>query len=145
MNYEEEKKRSISFCGSYCHMCDWHTGKIRKTAQTTLDMINEYGGFKKLFEGKVDFENLTKGLQVLAESSICSGCKAETGANERCDIRRCSSNKGFDLCSECGEFPCEVLRTNPGVIKFHCIENLNEINEIGFEKWIDKQWSEYSK
>ncbi len=145
MNYEEEKKRYISFCGSYCHTCDWHTGKIKKTAQRALGVIHEYNGFKRLFEGKVDIDNLMKGLHILADSSICSGCKAETGANERCAIRRCCSNRGFDLCSECSEFPCETLKTNPGVIKFHCIENLNEIHERGLDKWIDEQWLKCTK
>jgi len=27
MNYNEEKKRYLSFCGSYCHTCNWFTGK----------------------------------------------------------------------------------------------------------------------
>jgi len=30
MNYGEEKKRHISYCGSYCYRCDWHTGRIKK-------------------------------------------------------------------------------------------------------------------
>jgi len=145
MNYDEEKKRYISFCGSYCHMCDWHTGKIRKTAQAMLNLTNEQGGFKRLLKGKANIDDFRTGLEIIAQSSICSGCKAETGANERCQIRRCCSSKGFDVCSECSEFPCETLETNPGVIKFHCIENLEEIKKIGLEKWIDKQWSEYTR
>lgn len=140
MNYEQEKKMHISFCGSYCHKCDWHTGRIRRTAQQALDMLQEYGGFKRLLEGNVSIDDMTKGLNILAESTICSGCKAETGANERCAIRTCCSHKGFDLCSECNDFPCETLKTNPGVIKFHCIENLKEIDGMGLEQWIDRQW-----
>ena len=143
MNYEEEKKMHVSFCGSYCHVCDWHTGKIRKIAKAALDMVQEYGGFKRLFQDKVDVNHLLHGLNILAESSICSGCKAETGANERCAIRKCCSSKGFDLCSACSEFPCETLKKNPGVIKFHCIENLFKIKEIGIGQWIDQQWLEY--
>lgn len=74
MNYEEEKKRYISFCGSYCHTCDWFTGKIRKTFQSSLEMLEEYR-FKRLLEGRIDEENLKLGLQILANSGICSGCK----------------------------------------------------------------------
>lgn len=61
MNYEEEKKRYVSFCGSYCHACDWFTGKIRRTFQMALDMVEEYE-FKKLLEGKADRENLKVAL-----------------------------------------------------------------------------------
>jgi hypothetical protein len=143
MNYEQEKKDHISYCGSYCHICDWHTGKIRKTAKDALDMINEYKGFKSLLKGKIDIDNLIKGLNMLAESGICSGCKSEIGANERCRIRKCCSSRGFDLCSECPDFPCDILRNDPGVIKWHCLENLEEIEKIGLDKWIHKQWSQY--
>lgn len=142
MNYEEEKKRYISFCGSYCRTCDWFTGKIRKSFQSSLEMLEEYG-FKRLLEGKINKENFKLGLQILADSGICSGCKAEIAKNpeeDRCKIRQCCHSKGFDLCSECSEFPCEILKTNPGVIKFHCIENLIEIKEKGVKNWIDKQW-----
>lgn len=145
MNYEEEKKRYIGFCGAYCHTCDWFTGKIKKSFQLSLDMLEEYG-FRRLLEGRVDTENLKKGLQILANSGICSGCKAEVAKNpeeDRCKIRQCCFHKGFELCSECPDFPCNLLKSNPGVIKFRCIENLNEIKEKGIEHWIDKQWKNY--
>jgi hypothetical protein len=147
MNYEEEKKRHTSFCGSYCHLCDWHTGRIRRTFQASLGMLEEYG-FKRLLEGKVDANNLKLGLKILANSGICSGCKAEVSENpeeDRCKIRQCCFRKGFDLCVDCSEFPCELLKTNPGVIKFHCVENSREIKEKGVKHWVDKQWKNFAR
>jgi hypothetical protein len=120
MNYEKEKEFHISFCGSYCHICDWHTGKIRSTSQATLDMIEEYEGFKKLFKKEdVVLDNLILGLTALAESGICPGCKAGVtdsagGEKDRCDIRQCCTKKGFLLCSECANFPCDLLKKNLG-------------------------------
>ena len=149
MKYEEEKKRYISFCGSYCHTCDWHSGRIRKMAQAALDLFSEYAGFAKLFDREgVDADGLLRGLNVLANSNICSGCKAEIpdysgGEQDRCEIRRCCSGKGYLLCSECDEFPCEVLRSNPGVIRFHTIENLQNIDKMGFERWVDEWWIDH--
>jgi hypothetical protein len=142
MNYEQEKKRQISFCGSYCHTCDWFTGAIRKSFQSAQDMFEAFG-LKKLLEEKVDVENFNSGLQILTNSSICSGCKAEVAKSpeeDRCEIRQCCFGKGFDLCDECPDFPCDVLKSNPGVMKFHCIENLMEIKKRGLQYWIDKQW-----
>jgi hypothetical protein len=147
MNYDEEKKRHVSFCGSYCHTCDWHMGKIRKTFQSALDMVEQYE-FKKLLEGKADRENLITGLQILAGSGICSGCKSEIAEfpeEDRCQIRQCCHSKGFDFCNQCSDFPCETLKSNPGVIKFGCIENLKEIKERGIKAWVDKQWTEFVK
>jgi len=146
MDYDEEKKRYISFCGSYCRTCDWFTGKIRKTFQSALDMVEDYG-FRRFLEGKVDIENFKKGLKILANTSIDSGCKAEIAKNpkdDRCKIRQCCHGKGFDLCNECNNFPCDLLKGNRGVIKFHCIENLMEIKKNGIEHWIDKQLEEYN-
>ena len=142
MNYEQEKRMHMSFCGSYCHKCDWHTGKIRKTFRSALDMLEDYK-FTRLLEGKSDRENLRLGLSLLSDSGICSGCKAEIARGpeqDRCKIRQCSSEKGSQLCSECEVFPCHLLKNNAGVTKWGCIENLEEIKKIGFERWIDKQW-----
>jgi hypothetical protein len=142
MDYEQEKKSHISYCGSYCHICDWHTGRIKKTGKNALELIQEYDGFKRILKD-IDIDNLSKGLEYLATSKICSGCKSEIKANERCKIRQCCSSKRLDLCSECSDFPCDTLKNNPGVKKWHCLENLKKIEEIGLEKWIDKQWLEY--
>lgn len=100
--------------------------------------MEEYDGFRRILEGKVDPENFMEGLRLLSETSICSGCKAEM--RERCEIVGCCVEKGFDHCDECAEFPCETLKEKPGVIKFHTIENLQEIRKIGIQEWIDKQW-----
>ena len=151
MNYIEEKKRYMSYCGSYCRICDWFTGKIRKTFQEALNMIETYG-FRKQLADRVDVENLKTGLKILADSSIDSGCKAdlaerlargEKPEDDRCKIRQCCHQKGYDLCSECVSFPCDLLTSNPGVIKFNCIENLKEISKHGFQDWLDKHWKEY--
>ncbi len=147
MDYEEEKKRYVSFCGSYCRTCDWFTGKIRKTFQSALDMVETYG-FRKWLEGRVNIENFKEGLKILANTEIDSGCKADIAENpqeDRCKIRQCCHQKGLDLCCECPSFPCDMLKNNPGVIKFHCIENLREIKEKGIEHWIDNQLKAYQK
>jgi hypothetical protein len=147
MHYEEEKRKLVSFCGSYCHTCGWFTSQIRRTFQSALSALEEYG-FNKLLQGKADRENLKQGLEVLARCGICSGCKAEIGKSpeeDRCQIRQCALGKGFDLCSQCSDFPCGILRSYPSVLKFGCIENLNDIRERGIEFWIDARWTGFVK
>lgn len=81
----------------------------------------------------------------MANIQIDSGCKAEIAENpeeDRCKIRQCCHQKGLDLCCECNSFPCDLLKSNPEVIKFHCIDNLKEIEEKGIEYWIDPRLSE---
>jgi hypothetical protein len=70
MIYDLEKKYHISFCGSYCHICDWHTGRIRKAFQLASDMIDHLGLEKQLGE-ELDIDNFKLGLKNLAQSSIC--------------------------------------------------------------------------
>lgn len=53
MDYKQEIARHTSFCGSYCHTCDWFTGRIKRAFRTALHMLDEYG-FGQLLEGKVD-------------------------------------------------------------------------------------------
>jgi len=145
VNYEREKKYFMSYCGSYCRLCDWHTGKIKRTFIRAAGMVDEFG-FAKLFKNDVDRENLMLGISRITGSSICSGCKMEIRDDpeeDRCQIRQCCASKGYDLCSECDDFPCELLTSNPGVIKFGCIENLREIKDKGFAKWLDEQWYKY--
>ena len=147
MNYEREKKVNVSFCGSYCHTCDWHTGRIKRGFRRALDDLETFG-FRKWLGEKVDVENFKRGLDLLANTTICSGCKQEIEENpedDRCPIRQCCARRGLDLCNECTEFPCETLTSNPGVVRFGCIENLKEIREKGFEAWVDEQWEEISR
>jgi hypothetical protein len=147
MNYEEEKKRYVSFCGSYGHTCHLHTGRIRKTFQSAQDVLEGYG-FNLLLEGRADRENLKAGLRILAESGICSACKAEmakTPSEDRCQIRQCCSAKGFELCSECTDSPCDMLKNNPGVIEFGCIENLEQVQAEGLKARVHKQLAEFMR
>ena len=106
MNYQKEEDY-ISYCGSYCKQCDWFTGKNRKIFQAAADSL-ELFGFKKLLKDKVDIKNLKRGLKIMANSSICPGCKAEADrlpAEDRCKIRQCAIANEVELCSTCSNFP----------------------------------------
>jgi hypothetical protein len=115
MNYSEEKKHYISYCGSYCRTCDWFTGRIRKIFNSSLKMQDLYQ-FRKLLDGNVNPDNFKKGLQSIANSGICSGCKAEIVKNpyeDRCKIRQCAFSSGFERCSDCPEFPYKTTKEGP--------------------------------
>ncbi len=74
MNYQKDKEKYISYCGAYCHLCDWFTGRHRKVFQTATDSLELYG-FKRVLKDKVDIKNLKLGLKILANSGICSAVK----------------------------------------------------------------------
>jgi hypothetical protein len=141
MNYETEKRVFLSCCGSYCHTCDWFSGRIRAQGEGTRRMLAEFSNFPKLF-GENE-KKIAKAMARLAETSICSGCQQEGGVGDRCSIRACCHSKGLTHCSECPAFPCKMLSENPGVIKFKTLENFAEIKRIGWEAWVDRQWKEH--
>lgn len=142
MNPNEELKRFISFCGSYCKKCPWFTGELRSIFQKAEFALYEYG-LEKRINDKIDVNEFKKGLEILKNLGICSGCKQEIKENpedDRCKIRQCAYRKGYDTCGDCPEFPCDMLISHPGVVKFRCIENLREIREKGISEWLKKQW-----
>jgi hypothetical protein len=147
MNYLNEIKLFTGYCGSYCRLCDWHTGKIRRNFQDALKIWEEYTGFPKQTRDKFDPENFKQGLEYLSSMSLCSGCKEEIeGEGDRCKIRLCAHKKGLELCCECAGYQqCQTLTQTPGVIKFGCLGNLQEINFDGAQSWIDRQWEEFIK
>jgi hypothetical protein len=145
MNYELERRHHISFCGSYCHICDWHTGRIRKTFRAGLHMFDELG-LQRILPDGTNGQDFRRGLESLMNSAICPGCKPQAPVlkpdEDRCKIRQCCYQKGLELCSECEAFPCATLKTTPAVLKFRCLENLACIRDKGIKYWIDKEWEE---
>jgi hypothetical protein len=134
LNREEEIKKYVSFCGSYCRVCDSFTGKKQNAARKALSTVEKRKSeFQKLFED----EGIREGIvQVLTKQAswLCPGCKALVNNPKEayiCKIRQCCSGRNLDLCSECEEFPCETLVNHPTAIKLHSVENLRKIKEKG--------------
>jgi len=141
MDYEEKKRRYISFFGSYCKKCPWFTSLIRNIFKKAREVFEEYG-LNRYIEDEIDVGKFLHALEILGNLGVRSGCKAEIKQKpeeDRCKIRQCAYYRGVQLCVECDNFPCDLLKSHPGVIKFGYIDNLLEIKEKGL-KWLDKQW-----
>lgn len=148
LNHEEETKKYVSFCGSYCGVCASFTGKKQNAARKALSTVEKRKSeFQKLFAD----EDIREGIvQVLTKqaSSLCPGCKALVNNPKEayiCKIRQCCSGKNLDLCSECEDFPCETLVNHPTATGLHSVENLREIEGKGIESWLGRRWKEYIK
>lgn len=138
MKYEEERKRAVSYCGEYCHKCDWHAGRIKEPADRLLKLIGERPELKGWIAEESDLDNLIKGLKWLSESGFCTfTCKAGSGW-KGCPVRKCCEGKGISFCFECEEFPCKIWGKWP--FTEAKIRNLGEIEKIGTEEWVRKQW-----
>jgi len=134
--YEKEGEL-IAYCGLYCRLCDYYTGKIRESARRLLEVVEKHSELKIFAEASkaCDFENLVKGVRWLStEMSPCvGGCMGGGGWGD-CPLRKCCIEKGLKFCFECEDFPCETVKRYR-----NRVELLEELRELGVENWIRKR------
>jgi len=135
-DYEKESEL-IAYCGIYCRLCEYYTGRIRDSARHLLDIVKSHDELK-LFADTAkafDFENFVKGLEWISnEISPCvGGCRGGGGWGD-CPLRRCCVEKGVRFCYECNDFPCETLKKFP-----KRVDELNEISKMGLEGWMKQK------
>lgn len=134
-NYEKESEL-VAYCGIYCRLCDYFTGRIRNSARNLLEITRRHNELKLFADTSkaFDYENFVKGLEWISqEMSPCvGGCRGGGGWGD-CPIRKCCDEKGVRFCCECSEFPCQVLEKYP-----KRVEELNGIKKAGLECWIKK-------
>jgi len=132
-DYEKESEL-VAYCGIYCRLCDYYTGRIRDSARNLLEIVKSHGELK-LFadtDEAFDFENFVKGLEWISDeiSPCVGGCRSGGGWGD-CPLRKCCIEKGVKFCYECNDFSCETLKNFP-----KRVDELDEIKKIGLESWI---------
>lgn len=137
MSQYEKEGELVAYCGIYCRLCDYYTGRIRDSVANLLEIVKSHGELKLFADAAkaFDFENFVKGLEWLSnETSPCvGGCRGGGGWKD-CPLRKCCIERDFKLCYECNEFPCETLK------KFsERVKELREIGNMGLESWIKRQ------
>jgi hypothetical protein len=94
----------IAYCGLNCITCPIYLAtreknpkKQRREREQIVIAIKKYLGEEKRVEDITD----------------CDGCKAQGGrlysGCQKCQIRKCASEKGLENCAYCSEYPCENL------------------------------------
>lgn len=97
----------VSYCGQYCDDCEVYQGRIREVALQLGKMLAiRCVQQVMVLEG---FPDAQKMLEFLVDRfGQCVGCK-KGGGNPYCEIRKCCSSKGLNLCIECDVVTCEKL------------------------------------
>lgn len=113
--------RFDSYCGLYCGGC----GIVHSIERGTL-------------------EEMAAKWESTPEKMECYGCKSEhiAGFSQNCRIRKCAIDKGFEFCSECGEYPCETLMDFLELQSCHPKIHLNNLHRLrvkGLETWLSEQ------
>lgn len=88
----------LSRCGYRCDLCLAYQENIDKKDQRKE--LSE--GWKKCF-----------GLNIPLQDIYCEGCLTKGNPkliDHKCPVRPCVLEKGFDNCSQCNDYPCDLFR-----------------------------------
>ncbi len=122
----EIKKEWLSPCGLYCGVC--------------AILMAHRDGNQKLKERLAAFYGVSP------EEIRCQGClSSELFAYcTTCPIRSCTSQKGYEGCHQCVEFPCHHIENFPvSVGKKVILRAVPYRREVGTEKWVHDEEARY--
>ncbi len=99
--------RIIGACGLICSDCEAY-----KATVTNDDELR-----------RTTSKNWSKvyGADILPEHINCLGCMQDSvkiGHCSDCKMRECVVSKGYENCSECDEYPCEMMEEFVKVVPF---------------------------
>ena len=96
-------KESIAFCAIRCHECDAYKATMANDEEALERIAKEWS---------------TETLWFTAKDVRCCGCGAPKKAvfawARDCPLRTCCVEKGYDHCTECPDFPCDIVEKSPG-------------------------------
>lgn len=102
----ERVRLQVGPCGITCGTCPLGNGTVAETASKALEYVNGYGikEWAPLVPGgkELDWAGFEKTVNWLTAYGVCLGCE-QGGGPPDCAIRACSREKGYELCSQCGE------------------------------------------
>lgn len=92
-------------------------------------------------------ESIAPKMALAPDEAQCPGCRVVEGKitflgmSGPCKVYRCIQDKGFDLCCDCEDFPCDNLHPYADMAQRrpHNLKafNLALIKKMGLEKWAE--------
>jgi hypothetical protein len=126
----DERKRFAAPCGLYCGACSIRAAYNRKDAS--------------MLKAMADGVAMYLGHDVGVDDLACDGCLSDTLAApcRECKIRDCAYARGLTHCSECSDFPCDLIKNfNDDGMPHHSevLKNIRRQKEVGLEAWLAEQ------
>jgi len=155
-----EEERLLAPCGIYCGACDIFLGKSMRLAKE-LHRIMDGFNIRDIapFVMETEQEQISDFLAILEQwgnGKQCPGC-IKGGGNPNCPIETCAQEKGLYTCAECDRMPCyqpcyqDKADKNDDLFSPESllglitkrysgwnIENLKQIQKIGYRRFIDE-------
>ena len=118
---------TAAYCGLFCESCTLYIGT-------------------KYDPKRIELLAIRRGKSL--EDLHCAGCRSETLSYycRDCKIKECIKNKALNFCSECSEYPCDILKEFQQEMphRIELFDSLDYINNNGFECWCKKMHEDYS-
>ena len=129
----EDQNRHIlaAPCGLYCGACNIY--------------LNYNSGDKEALNAMAERINQQREIKLDPETDLpCEGCLSSTVAwyCRECAMRDCAVSKGITHCSQCSDFPCQIVTDfNNDEWPHHgeVLANVQRQKEIGIDAWLDEQ------
>jgi hypothetical protein len=128
----------VTYCGLYCKLCAQQS-RIPKQAFELKQSLHEEGFddfYQYVPEMKEVFPLFWQFLQKLA--TFDCNCRFGKGGPPDCKIRNCAKEKGIDVCPQCKEYPCALIKS----LAEHyptLIQDGKHLQKVGIEKWVKEQ------
>lgn len=97
----QKVRDQIGNCGAWCGSCVVGNGTLRQLTARYRQLLDAYG-VRVWGAGDFNYAEFDKGLRSIEEVSSCSGCR-QGGGRTDCEIRSCSTERGFRECSDCDD------------------------------------------
>lgn len=118
---------TAAICGLFCESCSLYIG-------TTQDPQR--------------LEFLASKYNKPIEEMKCTGCRTENLSFycKTCEMKTCIKEKNLTFCSECDEYPCQILIEFQKQLphRLELFESLDYIRDNGVDKWVENMRANYS-
>jgi hypothetical protein len=118
-------------CGLYCGACTLYRARHDKDRK----------GLEKFFQ------DLAERWNVPVEEVTCEGCLSDGPVAlycRNCKIKQCAAEKpGVTRCSDCPDFPCDIITSfnNDGVAHHsEVLKNIRRQQKIGVYEWLQEEY-----
>lgn len=130
----------ISPCGLYCGVCAIYIAHRDNNVKFKERLVN-------LYKGGIPGKGSLQDSDTLSVEDIqCNGCKSDQlfAHCKKCEIRECTTEKGYTGCHQCDEFPCRHIENFPMTVgKKVILRAIPYWREVGTEKWIQDEEARY--
>ena len=130
----------VAPCGLYCGVCAIYMAGRDNNLKFKERLVDVYKG-NVPGKGKLD------GSETLSVDDIkCSGCLSDEVFIycKQCEIKNCTTEKGYTGCHQCDQFPCQHIEDFPMTVgKKVILRTIPYWKEVGTDKFVENEESRY--